>query len=114
MSMANAKAQSRLLQDTPETLLKGEFMPVGEPRDPPLVDRLSLSNAWRPPQSLSGEITRGLHSFLNISLMDTRRRNTSAFRLRFSLSFASRLQRPSDAKVLSTTQRFGKTTKPLA
>ena len=56
----------------------------------------------------------GLHSFLNMSLMDARRRNASALRLRFSQSFASRLQRPSHAKVLSTTQRFGKTTKPLA
>src|SRR5438552_3228885 len=56
----------------------------------------------------------GLHSFLNMSLMDARRRNASAFRLRFSQSFASRLHRPSHAKVRSTTHRFGKTTKPLA
>ena len=52
----------------------------------------------------------GLHSFLSMSLIEARRRNASAFRLRFSQSLASRLQRPSHAKVLSTTQRFGRTT----
>jgi len=56
----------------------------------------------------------GLHSFLNMSLMDARRRNASAFRFKFSQSFASRLHRPSHANVRSTTHRFGKTTKPLA
>jgi glycosyltransferase involved in cell wall biosynthesis len=43
----------------------------------------------------------GLHSFLNMSLMEARRRNASALRLRFSQSFASRLQRPSHANVRS-------------
>src|SRR5450759_4402232 len=56
----------------------------------------------------------GLHSFLNMSLMEARRRNASALRLRFSQSLASRLHRPSHANVRSTTHRFGKTTKPLA
>src|SRR3954451_3330403 len=56
----------------------------------------------------------GLHSFLNISLIEARRRNASAFRLRFSQSLASRRQRPSHANVRSTTHRFGNTTKPLA
>ena len=56
----------------------------------------------------------GLHSFLNISLIEARRRNASAFRLRFSQSLASRRQRPSHANVRSTTHRFGSTTKPLA
>src|SRR4051812_46895728 len=56
----------------------------------------------------------GMHSFLNMSLMEARRRNASAFRLRFSQSLASRLQRPSHANVRSTTHRLGKTTKPLA
>ena len=50
----------------------------------------------------------GLHSFLNMSLMEARRRKASAFRLRFSQSFASRRQRPSHANVRSTTHRFGK------
>src|SRR5664280_2741825 len=56
----------------------------------------------------------GLHSFLNMSLMEARRRNASALRLRFSQSLASRLHRLSHANVRSTTHRFGKTTKPLA
>jgi hypothetical protein len=56
----------------------------------------------------------GLHSLLNMSLMDARRRNASAFRLRFSQSFASRLHRPSHANVRSTTQRRGSTTNPWA
>ena len=56
----------------------------------------------------------GLHSFRNMSLMEARRRKASALRLRFSQSLASLRQRPSQAKVRSTIQRFGKTTKPLA
>jgi hypothetical protein len=47
---------------------------------------------------LLGSVRRdhtGLHSFLNMSLMEARRRNASALRLRFSQSFANRLQRPS-------------------
>src|ERR1700687_3603189 len=56
----------------------------------------------------------GLHSFLNMSLMEARRRNASALRLRFSQSLASRLHRSSHANVRSTTHRFGQTTKPLA
>jgi hypothetical protein len=56
----------------------------------------------------------GLHSFLNISLMEARRRKASALRLRFSQSFASLRHRPSQAKVRSTTHRLGRTTKALA
>ena len=56
----------------------------------------------------------GLHSFLSMSLIDARRRKASALRLRFSQSFANRLQRPSQAKVRSTTHLLGRTTKPLA
>src|SRR5436305_3955497 len=56
----------------------------------------------------------GLHSFLSMRRMDANRRKASAFRLRFSQSFTSRLHRPSQAKVRSTTHRFGRTTKPSA
>jgi hypothetical protein len=56
----------------------------------------------------------GLHSFLSMSLIEARRRNASAFRLRFSQSLARRLHRPSHAKVRSTTHRFGRTTNPFA
>jgi hypothetical protein len=56
----------------------------------------------------------GLHSFLSMSLIEARRRNASAFRLRFSQSLARRLHRPSHANVRSTTQRFGRTTNPFA
>ena len=56
----------------------------------------------------------GLHSFLNISLMEARRRKASALRLRFSQSLASLRHRPSQAKVRSTTHRLGRTTKAFA
>src|SRR3954469_12683902 len=56
----------------------------------------------------------GLHSFLSMRRMDANRRKASAFRLRFSQSFTSRLHRPSQAKVRSPTHRFGRTTKPPA
>ena len=42
----------------------------------------------------------GLHSFLNMSLMDARRRNASALRLRFSQSFASRLHGGAEIAIL--------------
>jgi non-ribosomal peptide synthetase component F len=56
----------------------------------------------------------GLQSFRSMSLMEARRRNTSALRLRFSQSFARRRHLPSQANVRSTTHRRGKTTNPLA
>ena len=45
--------------------------------------------------------------------MDASLRKASALRLRFSQSLANRRQRLSQAKVRSTTQRLGWTTKPL-
>ena len=56
----------------------------------------------------------GLQSLRSMSLMDARRKKASAFRLRHSQSLASLRHRPSQAKVLSTTHRFGKTTNALA
>jgi len=56
----------------------------------------------------------GLHSFLSMILIEARRRNASALRLRFSQSLARRLHRPSHANVRSTTHRFGRTTNPFA
>ena len=56
----------------------------------------------------------GLHSFLNMSLMEARRRKASDLLLRFSQSFASLRHRPSQAKVRSTTHRLGRTTKAFA
>src|SRR6266478_638762 len=55
----------------------------------------------------------GLHSFLSIRRIEARRKNASAFRLRFSQSLASLRQRLSEAMVRSTIQRLGKTTNPL-
>ena len=55
----------------------------------------------------------GLQSFRSMRRIDARRRNASAFRFRFSQSFASRRQRLSQAIVRSTTQRRGSTTNPL-
>jgi hypothetical protein len=79
----------------------------------PVTKRKVLTNYRYMLESVRRDHT-GLHSFLNMSLMDARRRNASAFRLRLSQSFASRLHRPSHANVRSTTHRLGKTTKPLA
>jgi hypothetical protein len=56
----------------------------------------------------------GLQSFRSMSWMEARRRKASALRLRLSKSLASLRHRPSQAKVLSTIQRLGKTTKALA
>jgi len=55
----------------------------------------------------------GLHSFLSMRRIEARRKNASAFRLRFSQSLASLRQRLSHAMVRSTIQRLGKTTNPL-
>src|SRR5450631_1891293 len=58
-------------------------------------------------------VQAGLHSFLSMRRIEARRKNASAFRLRFSQSLASLRQRLSHAMVRSTIQRFGKTTNPL-
>src|SRR6266850_3106359 len=55
----------------------------------------------------------GLHSFLSMRRIEARRKNASAFRLRFSQSLASLRQRLSHAMVRSMIQRLGKTTNPL-
>ncbi len=55
-----------------------------------------------------------LQSFLNISRMDASRTKASAILVRFSKSLASLRQRPSQAKVRSTTHRFGRISNPLA
>lgn len=46
--------------------------------------------------------------------IDANLRNASALRDRFSKSLASLRHRPSHANVRSTTQRLGRTSKPLA
>ena len=56
----------------------------------------------------------GLHSFLNMRRMDASLTNASALRLRHSQSLASLRHRPSQAKVRSTIQRLGRTTKRFA
>jgi transposase len=56
----------------------------------------------------------GLQSFRSMRRIDARRKNASAFRLRFSQSLASLRHRLSQAMVRSTTQRRGNTTNPLA
>jgi hypothetical protein len=55
----------------------------------------------------------GLQSFLSMRRIEARRKNASAFRLRFSRSLASLGQRLSHAMVRSTIQRLGKTANPL-
>jgi len=49
-----------------------------------------------------------------MSRIDAKRRNMRAPRLRFSQSLASPRQRFNQASVLSTIQRFGNFTKPVA
>src|SRR5262249_41578757 len=53
----------------------------------------------------------GLHSFRSMRRMEASLRKASALRLRHSQSLASLRQRPSQAKVRSTIQRLGRTTK---
>jgi hypothetical protein len=59
------------------------------------------------------KLQAGLQSFLSMRRIEARRKNESAFRLRFSQSLASLRQRLSHAMVRSTIQRLGKTTNPL-
>lgn len=56
----------------------------------------------------------GLQSFRSMRRMEARRRKARALRDRHSQSFASLRHRPSQAKVRSTTQLRGRTTKPFA
>ena len=72
------------------------------------ADRIS-----RPSESVR-EHHEGLHSFRSMRRIEARRRKASALWLRHSQSLASRRQRPSQANVRSTIQRFGSTTKPVA
>jgi transposase len=59
------------------------------------------------------ERVEALASRRTMSRIIPRQRKASAFRARFSKSLASRRQRPSQAKVLSTIQRLGSGTKPV-
>src|SRR5258708_5031036 len=69
------------------------------------VDRQLLESVRR--------VQAGLQSFLSMRRIDARRKNASAFLLRFSQSLASRRQRLSHAMERSTIQRLGRTTNPL-
>jgi hypothetical protein len=55
-----------------------------------------------------------LQSLLNIKRMEASLTKASAILVRFSKSLASLRQRPSQAKVRSTTHRFGRILNPLA
>ena len=75
---------------------------------------MSVETAAMPSSESVRKHQAGLQSFRSMRRIDARRKNDSALRLRFSQSFASRRQRLSHAMVRSTTQRRGRTTKPLA
>ena len=60
------------------------------------------------------KVQAGLLSFLTMSRIEARRKNASAFPFRHSQSLASLRHLPSHAKVRSTTQRLGTSTKPFA
>src|SRR5262245_62747197 len=55
----------------------------------------------------------GLHSFRSMRRIEASLRKASALRLRHSQSLASLRHRPSQAKVRSTSQRFGSTDEAL-
>ena len=80
--------------------------------------RTEFCRDWRNREFAHQESVRkhhaGLHSFRSMRRMEARRRKASALRLRHSQSLASLRQRPSQARVRSTIQRLGRTTKPLA
>src|SRR5713226_577979 len=87
----------------------------GAARALPRTHWLAWSNEMRAVLALESvrRLQAGLQSFLSMRRIDARRKNASAFRLRFSQSLASLRQRLSHAMVRSTIQRFGKTTNPL-
>ena len=60
------------------------------------------------------EVHEGLQSLLSIKRMEASLTKVSAVRVRFSKSLASLRHRLSQANVLSTIQRLGRTSKPLA
>ena len=75
--------------------------------------RLVMAKIYEPLEAVRKHHA-GLHSFRSMRRMEARRRKASALRLRHSQSLASLRQRPSQARVRSTIQRLGRTTKPLA
>src|SRR5882672_11055793 len=79
--------------------------PVRDTLEPPRRSMRFLESVRR--------LQAGLQSFLSMRRIEARRKNASAFRLRFSQSLASLRQRLSQAMVRSTIQRLGKTTNPL-
>src|SRR5690348_755026 len=113
-------------------LANGEIPPPKTADAPDLAAFIAgLSSAWhaggiRPTFSIEAKplylrslesvrkVYEGLQSLRSIRRIEARRRNASALSVRFSKSLASRRQRLSHARVRSTTQRMGSTTKPLA
>src|SRR6478672_11187646 len=92
--------------------LSGRAWAVDSPHD---QGPANLSPRFNQPCYLESvrRLHAGLQSFLSMRRIEARRKNASAFRLRFSQSLASLRQRLSHAMVRSTIQRLGKTTNPL-
>src|SRR5229473_1128650 len=84
-----------------------------EPPSPKTIPSDEDYSGW--PERLESvrRLHAGLQSFLSMRRIEARRKNASAFRLRFSQSLASLRQRLSQAMVRSTIQRLGKTTNRL-
>src|SRR4029077_19324320 len=80
--------------------------------DPRMRRRRHHGHAAKTSESVR-RLHAGLQSFLSMRRIEARRKNASAFRLRFSQSYASLRQRLSQAMERSTIQRLGKTTNPL-
>ena len=81
---------------------------------PPTISSPSLRRARVRPAAPSESVRKhhaGLHSFRSMRRIEARRRKARALRLRHSQSLASLRQRPSQARVRSTIQRLGRTTK---
>src|SRR5262249_53218399 len=88
-----------------------------EPNIFPDVDDLDARDAGRNVEVFLESVREhhlGLHSFRSMRRIEASLRKASALRLRHSQSLASLRHRPSQAKVRSTSQRFGSTTKRWA
>src|SRR6266481_4376388 len=83
-----------------------------EPPSPKTIPSDEDYSGW--PERLESvrRLHAGLQSFLSMRRIEARRKNASAFRLRFSQSLASLRQRFIQALARSTSHRLGKTTKP--
>ena len=92
-------------------LARDRFVELSEKLCAMSVDDSSLADAIQNALESVRKHYLGLHSFRSMRRMEASLRKASALRLRHSQSLASLRHRPSQAKVRSTSQRLGRTTK---